>query len=480
MRKKENKDLYQQPKKEQKMKKKNHVENFARTFMIMILFCVFIFSTTTVFAERIISEKKTNSSYEIVIDGENSLKPLVTAIEKSAKALHDAAAITHVAKFKVHVRIENTGRSEIFNKVPGNLLPDMDISFNGIGAHINQWAFNSIYIPYTSCNWYQTSTKDFVNKCKDNVYDMEMTFSLKYFMTLSKERTVYNEMKKLASTFSGSKLEKIHAAYSYITHNIKYSSSNDIAATQSGIMTFKNKEGICAGKARLFTELCYFAGIECYEVGGESKNGLTGHSWNVVKYNGKWYLCDVTNDLYTTLLYFMRGTDYWNERKKGKYDYDENDYTHYVGYSKILMSKIKVEKEGIPHPDVANSIVPKDTKETDTNTTDTTGTNTSNTTTAKKNPNLTVTAKELTVKRRKQSQTIKRNKVFNIKNAYGVVSFIKTSGSNLLQISKNGDLIVNGNGVKGKVYKIKVRVNASGNSEYKSATKYVIVNVLLN
>ena len=137
MRKKENKDLYQQQKKEQKMKKKNHVENFARTFMIMILFCVFIFSTTTVFAERIISEKKTNSSYEIVIDGENSLKPLVTAIEKSAKALHDAAAITHVAKFKVHVRIENTGRSEIFNKVPGNLLPDMDISFNGISfSHV--------------------------------------------------------------------------------------------------------------------------------------------------------------------------------------------------------------------------------------------------------------------------------------------------------------------------------------------------------
>ena len=338
---------------------KNNITNI---FMIMVVSCICIFSTTTVFAERIISEKKSNSSYEIIIDGENSLKPLVAAVEKSAKALHDAAASTHIAKFTVHIRIKNTGRSKMKNRIPGKLLNGIDLRFDSPSTFINQWAFNSVYLPYTSCNWYNTKSTNLELDCRDNLYDMKVTFRLSYHMTLSKERALYKEMKKLVSGFSGSKLEKIHAAYSYITHNIKYSHNSNFKVAQSGILTFKNKEGICTGKAKLFAELCHLIGVECYEVGARSLNGSGAHTWNVLRYNGKWYFCDVTNDYYTTLNYFMRGMDWWQENCKGKYAYEKGDTSYYNGYSKILMSRINIVTYGIPHPNVATSIVPRKNK----------------------------------------------------------------------------------------------------------------------
>ena len=468
------------------MAKQHNKNKFQKITLVMLMFCIFIFSATNVFAERIISEKKTNSSYEIIMDGGKSLKPLVTAIEKSAKALHDAAATTHVAKFKVHIRIKNTGRNELKNRIPGMLLNGIDLRFDSPSTYINQWAFNSVYLPYTSCNWYNTKTSDLEYNCKDNVYDAEFTFHLQYHMTLSKERAVYNEMKKLVSKFTGSKLEKIHAAYSYITHNIRYSHDSDFKVAQSGILTFKNKKGICTGKAKLFNELCHLIGVDSYEVGGRSLTGQGAHTWSVLKYNGKWYFCDVTNDYYTTLNYFMRGMNWWQENRKEDYAYPLGDTSYYNGYSKILMSKIKIVKEGIPHPNVATSIVPQNTKKTkastNTNISVSKASNTSNTNIqiVKKVPNLIVKAKNLTIKKTLEPKTIKRDDVFTFRNTYGPLSFKKTSGSALLNISTNGNIIVNGNGIKGKLYKMKVRVVASGNKEYKEAIKYVVVNVLID
>ena len=465
------------------MAKQHNKNKFQKITLVMLMFCIFIFSTTTVFAERIISEKKTNSSYEIVMDGEKSLKPLVTAIEKSAKALHDAAATTHVAKVKVHIRIKNTGRNELKNRIPGMLLNGIELRFDSPSTFINQWAFNSVYLPYTSCNWYNTKTSDLEYNCKDNVYDAEFTFHLQYHMTLSKERAVYNEMKKLVSKFTGSKLEKIHAAYSYITHNIKYSHDNNYKVEQSGILTFKNKKGICTGKAKLFNELCHLIGVDSYEVGGRSLTGQGAHTWSVLKYNGKWYFCDVTNDYYTTLNYFMRGMNWWQENRKDDYAYPLGDTSYYNGYSKILMSKIKIVKEGIPHPNVATSIVPQNTKKPTINTNTSNTSKTSNTSTTKaivkKEQSMVVSARTVTIKKRLEPTTFIRRTVFTIRNARGVVTFKKTSGSTLLSISRDGNITVNGNGVKGKVYKMKVRVVASGNEYFKEAIKYVVVNVLI-
>lgn len=61
-------------------------------------------------------------------------------------------------------------------------------------------------------------------------------------------------------------------------------------------------ETLCAGYAYLIKELTSLAGIECEIVYGfgelnkvKFKNmEVPNHSWNAVKLNGKWYLCDAT------------------------------------------------------------------------------------------------------------------------------------------------------------------------------------------
>lgn len=64
----------------------------------------------------------------------------------------------------------------------------------------------------------------------------------------------------------------------------------------------KSKKTVCTGYAYLMKELSYFAGIECEIVDGYgrtvvsnvSEASIPNHSWNAVRLNGKWYLCDPT------------------------------------------------------------------------------------------------------------------------------------------------------------------------------------------
>ncbi len=64
----------------------------------------------------------------------------------------------------------------------------------------------------------------------------------------------------------------------------------------------KKKRTICTGYAYLVKSLANFANIECEIVQGYGRVSTTNiktldlpnHSWNAVKLNGKWYLCDPT------------------------------------------------------------------------------------------------------------------------------------------------------------------------------------------
>ncbi|GAA5031569.1 hypothetical protein GCM10011506_20440 [Marivirga lumbricoides] len=59
---------------------------------------------------------------------------------------------------------------------------------------------------------------------------------------------------------------------------------------------------VCSGYAYLIRELAYYAGIECEIVDGYGRTAqaniggepVANHSWNTVKINKKWYLCDAT------------------------------------------------------------------------------------------------------------------------------------------------------------------------------------------
>lgn len=55
-----------------------------------------------------------------------------------------------------------------------------------------------------------------------------------------------------------------------------------------------NGHAVCEGYARAFKLLCYYAGLECILITGDSKGA--GHMWNMVKLEGNWYHVDVTWD----------------------------------------------------------------------------------------------------------------------------------------------------------------------------------------
>lgn len=64
----------------------------------------------------------------------------------------------------------------------------------------------------------------------------------------------------------------------------------------------KHKKTMCTGYAYLIKELSYLANIECVIIDGYGRTvdsnvdtlELANHSWNAVKLNQKWYLCDAT------------------------------------------------------------------------------------------------------------------------------------------------------------------------------------------
>ena len=63
-----------------------------------------------------------------------------------------------------------------------------------------------------------------------------------------------------------------------------------------------DKETVCTGYAYIIQKLAHLAGLECEIVNGfgeyqgvkSNDLGIPNHSWNVIKLDGKWYLCDAT------------------------------------------------------------------------------------------------------------------------------------------------------------------------------------------
>lgn len=100
--------------------------------------------------------------------------------------------------------------------------------------------------------------------------------------------------------------------------------------------------------------------------------------------------------------------------------------------------------------------------------------------TVKKANTMTVKGKTAVVKYnvlKKTSKTLKRSKVLTVKNAKGTVTYKKLSGKAKIKIiKKNGNVTVS-KGLKKGLYKMKVKVSASGNAQYKSASKTVTFKI---
>ena len=119
-------------------------------------------------------------------------------------------------------------------------------------------------------------------------------------------------------------IEKLRAIYTWVSNNIdgdpkqenevidkRVEYKNDSIALLKWNNEFKkiafetlskHKKTMCTGYAYLIKELCFLANIECEIVDGYGRTTttnidnleLTNHSWNVVKLDNKWYLCDAT------------------------------------------------------------------------------------------------------------------------------------------------------------------------------------------
>ncbi|MFD2823248.1 transglutaminase domain-containing protein [Lacinutrix iliipiscaria] len=120
------------------------------------------------------------------------------------------------------------------------------------------------------------------------------------------------------------KVEKFRAIYSWVCNNIKGDASQDHKVEKKLIKLkndslayikwsnqykkvafkklVKHKKTMCTGYAYLIKELCFLANIDCEIVNGYGRTvnsnieklELANHSWNAVKLNNKWYLCDAT------------------------------------------------------------------------------------------------------------------------------------------------------------------------------------------
>lgn len=119
-------------------------------------------------------------------------------------------------------------------------------------------------------------------------------------------------------------VEKFRAIYSWICHNVKgdfrlhsnvtnkrIKFKNDSTSFLNWNRSYKkiifqkllkHKKTMCTGYAYLLEQMAKIANIECKIIDGYGRGNSTNinnldfvnHSWNAVKLNNKWYLCDAT------------------------------------------------------------------------------------------------------------------------------------------------------------------------------------------
>jgi hypothetical protein len=97
---------------------------------------------------------------------------------------------------------------------------------------------------------------------------------------------LYAENEKKRETLSGDELKVWNKYFSTVAFK----------------QLLKTHATVCTGYAYLIRELSLHAGMSCEVVDGYGRNvvsniggqGIVNHSWNAVKLDGKWYLCDAT------------------------------------------------------------------------------------------------------------------------------------------------------------------------------------------
>ena len=132
----------------------------------------------------------------------------------------------------------------------------------------------------------------------------EITYHVRYYSSAREEAETDKKDKEIIESLNlsnKSDYEKIKAVYDYVRENTsydqhQYKDNNVKRNAYSALVKGKtNCQGYSLAMYRLLTE----AGIENRIVYGKYKphiGPIAMHTWNIVKYNGKYYCLDVTND----------------------------------------------------------------------------------------------------------------------------------------------------------------------------------------
>jgi transglutaminase-like putative cysteine protease len=99
---------------------------------------------------------------------------------------------------------------------------------------------------------------------------------------------------------------RVKALHDWVADRIAYDTPNYVAhkvpdADRDAQAVFRSRVGVCAGYAKLLTELAKVTGDEILYVVGDARSEASpmegeGHAWNAAHVGGSWYLIDATWD----------------------------------------------------------------------------------------------------------------------------------------------------------------------------------------
>ncbi|HKL73884.1 MAG TPA: transglutaminase domain-containing protein [Clostridia bacterium] len=119
---------------------------------------------------------------------------------------------------------------------------------------------------------------------------------------------IFNAAKQVINEIIGKDMtdrEKVLAFYDWLILNVEYDYEvlTKITDTDNGYAyeafhldgVFVSNKAVCDGIAKAMSLLCQIEGIPCYKISGYIyANGGSGHAWNKVYIDGKWYVVDAT------------------------------------------------------------------------------------------------------------------------------------------------------------------------------------------
>lgn len=179
-------------------------------------------------------------------------------------------------------------------------------------------------------------------------------YSFTYYLT-SAQNTAYvskvNAILKNLALTKDSDAVKAKKIYNYLGKHVTYASYSK--TTRTGYSALVNKRAVSYGYAQAMYTLCRHAGIPARIIIG-SINGVYG-AWNIVKTDGKWYICDASRATKTDdSTWFMIGSSskikpdpvYTTKSFKKSFPVSTKAHAKVTITSKPTSSKGKTKKPG--------------------------------------------------------------------------------------------------------------------------------------